>query len=55
MLVEFNEWFEGTLDKKKRSTGTQYDPRSIKLRFKQCSTIVPKQKLPSFEKLDIYK
>ena len=54
MLVEFNKRFEATLDPK-NPTGTQHDPRSIKLRFKQCSTIVPKQKLPSFEKLDIYK
>ena len=55
MLVEFNKTFEATVDPKKILPGLNMTPEASNQDSKQCSTIVPKQKLSSFEKLDIYK
>ena len=55
MLVEFNKRFEATLDPKKILRGLYMNPEASNQDSKQCSTIVQKQKVPSFKKLDMYK
>ena len=54
MLVELNKRFWATLDSKKSILGLNKTTEALTQDMKQCSTIVPKQKLQSFENLDIY-
>ena len=50
MLVELNERFWVNLEPEKINMTTEASNQDMQ----QCSTIVPKQKLLSFENLDIY-
>ena len=54
MLLEFNKRFGATLDPKVFLLGLNMTTEASNQDSKQCNTIVPKQKLPSFEKQDIY-
>ena len=54
MLVEFNKGFRANPDPTKILLGLNVTTEASNQDSKQCNTIVPKQKIPSFEKQDIY-